>query len=71
LSYEGSITNADIIGFPAPVSLVEGAPLPATVADSNTVILTMCRLPNGTDTNNNATDWTTCATRTKATPNAP
>src|SRR5205807_9354461 len=35
LSYEGSITMAQIQGFPGPVSLVEGTPTPA--ADSNTV----------------------------------
>src|SRR5207248_2742514 len=34
LSYEGSITAAQITGFAMPVSLVEGTPTP--VADSNT-----------------------------------
>lgn len=69
VSYEGSITGAYILGFPNPVSLVEGSPLPTTVADSDTVIRTLCRYPDGMDTNNAATDWTTCATRTKAAPN--
>lgn len=69
LSYEGPITQAYILGFPAPVSLVEGTPLPASVADSDTVIRTLCRYPDGADTNNAATDWTTCATRTKASAN--
>jgi hypothetical protein len=70
LSYEGSITAASIIGFPAPTSLVEGTPLPDTTADSNTTIITLCRLPDGTDTNNAATDWTTC-TRTTGAANLP
>jgi hypothetical protein len=69
LSYEGSITAASIIGFSQPVSLVEGTALPATVADSNDMLLTLCRFPDGSDTNNAATDWTTCTKRTKATEN--
>lgn len=71
VSYEGSITNASIIGFPNPVSLVEGTAIPVGVADSDTVIRTLCRIPNGTDTNNASVDWTTCATRTKAAANVP
>jgi hypothetical protein len=69
VSYEGSITAASIIGFPQPVSLVEGTPIPTSVADSDTVIRTLCRYPDGTDTDNAANDWTTCAVRTKASPN--
>ena len=67
LSYEGSLTSESIIGFPNPVNLVEGTP--TTAADSNTVILTLCRIPNGSDSNNAATDWTTCTQRTKGTAN--
>jgi hypothetical protein len=70
VSYEGSITAASIIGFPQPVSLVEGTALPTTVADSDSTIITLCRLPNGGDTNNAATDWKTCS-RTKGAANAP
>ena len=66
LSYEGAITAATINGFAAPVSLVEGTPLPATVTDSNTATMSLCRFPNGTDSNNAATDWTTCNTVTVA-----
>ena len=69
LSYEGSITAASIIGFPNTVSLVEGTALPATIEDSNTMAQTMCRIPDGTDTNNAATDWTLCSVRTKAAAN--
>jgi large repetitive protein len=56
LSYEGAITAAVIPGV-GTVSLVEGTALPASVADSNTAAGSLCRLPNGTDTNNAATDW--------------
>jgi hypothetical protein len=69
LSYEGSITDASIIGFENTVSLVEGTALDPAVADSNDMILTLCRIPDGTDTNNAATDWTTCTVRTKAATN--
>lgn len=71
VSYEGSITAASIIGFPNPVSLVEGQALAPSVADSDSAIVTLCRLPNGVDTNNAASDWTVCATRTKGAANAP
>jgi len=67
LSYEGSLTSVHIIGFPSNVSLVEGSPTSAT--DSNTVILTLCRIPNGSDSNNASTDWATCTQRTKGTAN--
>jgi hypothetical protein len=55
VSYEGSVTAASILGFSQPVS--------------DTTIQTLCRIPNGSDTNDAATDWTTCATRTKAAAN--
>ena len=72
LSYEGAITMANITGFPGPVSLVEGTALDASVADSNTdPNVTMCRNPNGTDTNNNATDWSLCTHLTPGTANQP
>jgi hypothetical protein len=60
LSYEGSITATDL-GF-GPVSLVEGTP--TAVADSDTVGGALCRLPNGSDTNDAATDWAFCTTPT-------
>ncbi len=69
LSYEGSITAATIPDFTAPVSLVEGTPLDPSVADSNTVTRSLCRFPNGTDTNNAATDWSICTTLTPGTAN--
>lgn len=71
LSYEGSITAATLADFTAPVSLVEGNAIPSNVADSNTVTRSLCRNPNGQDTNDAATDWTTCATLTPGTANVP
>jgi hypothetical protein len=69
ISYEGAITAATLPGFTTPVSLVEGTALDPAVADSNTATKTLCRKPNGQDTNNSATDWQLCSTRTVGTPN--
>ncbi len=70
-SYEGAITTATIIDFPAPISLVEGTALDAAVSDSNTAKRSMCRNPDGMDTDDTATDWTICATLTPGTANVP
>ncbi|MBX3158732.1 MAG: lamin tail domain-containing protein [Deltaproteobacteria bacterium] len=70
LSYEGAVT-ATIPGFPAPVSLVEGTVLPTTTADNNTATRSLCRIPDGTDTNNAATDWAICTTLTPGRANVP
>jgi hypothetical protein len=66
LSYEGAITAATIGG--QTYNLVEGTALAATVEDSNTVAGSLIRNPNGTDTNDAATDWafTTTVTREAA-----
>ncbi|MBV8760357.1 MAG: lamin tail domain-containing protein [Deltaproteobacteria bacterium] len=64
LSYEGPITAAVLPNFPAPVSLVEGTVLPTAVADSNTTDGSLCRDAMGTDTDNAASDWHFCATKT-------
>jgi hypothetical protein len=69
LSYEGSITAAVIAGFVNPVDLVEGTVLPIAISDSNTVDGDLCRKPNGNDTDNAATDWAFCATKTPGTAN--
>ena len=72
LSYEGDavkLTMVDLAGFTAPVSLVEGTFLPATVADSNTADGSLCRSPNGQDTDNAAADWRFCTSRTAGRPN--
>jgi hypothetical protein len=63
LSYEGSITAAQITGFAAAVSLVEGT---ATgVADDNvTAMRSLIRSPNGADTDDAAADWAASTTLT-------
>ncbi len=71
LSYEGAITAAMLPGFAAPVSLVEGTQLPSSVADSNTVTGTLCRDPDGQDTNDAATDWKFCTNLTPGAANQP
>ena len=55
LSYEGAIRAASIgVGT---FDLVEGTALPADVADSDTALGTLSRLPSGSDTDDAATDW--------------
>ncbi len=54
LSYEGSITAATITGVGV-VSLVEGSPFAG--ADTNDNLNALARFPDGTDTDNAATDW--------------
>ena len=53
LSYEGSITEADL-GFANPVSLVEGN---ATSELDDADVGSMARIPNGQDTDDAVTDW--------------
>ena len=55
LSYEGAIERA-FIGLWA-YDLVEGTALAADVADSNLVTGSLARSPNGSDTDDAATDW--------------
>jgi hypothetical protein len=69
LSYEGAMTMIDLPGFPAPVSLVEGTMLPASVADSNTVLGALCRSPNGQDTDQAMIDWKFCTSLSAGTAN--
>ena len=68
LSYAGSITAAAIPGL-GTVSLVEGTALAST--DSNVVNGALCRLPNGSDTGDAATDWTFCTTASPGSGNIP
>jgi len=56
LSYEGAITTAAIFGRSE--NLVEGTAFPT--ADSDTTPRSLCRRPNGSDTDVAITDWTTC-----------
>jgi hypothetical protein len=69
LSYEGRIDDALIGG--AEYSLVEGTVLPASVADSDTVTGSLARIPNGSDTNDAAADWTFTTLVTPGNPNVP
>jgi hypothetical protein len=61
LSYEGEITAAIIDEFASPVNLVEGT---ATTAVDNGADGSLSRSPNGSDTDDAATDWTFLATPT-------
>jgi hypothetical protein len=69
LSYEGEIRAASIGG--TTYDLVEGTPLPASVADSNTLNGSLSRLPDGHDANDAATDWAFTATPTPGSANVP
>jgi hypothetical protein len=69
LSYEGAMTMVDLPGFAAPVSLVEGTMLPVLTADSNTAEGSLCRSPNGQDTDDAAADWRVCAQPSAGLPN--
>lgn len=71
LSYEGSCPPAMIPDFPTPPSLIEGTVLPAATADSSAADRTLCRNPNGSDTDDAATDWVICTTPTPGAANAP
>ncbi|MBA3541260.1 MAG: lamin tail domain-containing protein, partial [Deltaproteobacteria bacterium] len=66
LSYEGAMTMIDLPGFAASVSLVEG--VAATAKDDNQAG-SMCRSPNGQDTDQADADWKLCATLTPGTAN--
>jgi hypothetical protein len=64
LSYEGSITMAEVPGIANPVSLVEGTALSTAVVDTNTGVGALCRSPNGKDTDAANADWKLCTTLT-------
>lgn len=69
LSYEGGITMVDLPGFAAPVSLVEGTVLATATADSSTLEGSLCRSPNGVDTDSANVDWKVCAAPSAGKPN--
>lgn len=64
VTWGGSISNARLSGFPAGrrPNLTEGTP--NNDLDSDTVVGTICRSPNGTDTNDAWADWSFCAVPT-------
>jgi large repetitive protein len=67
LSYEGAIAAATIGG--ATYDLVEGTVLPTATADSNTVDGSLARIPNGSDTDEAASDWRFTTTVTEGAAN--
>ena len=67
LSYEGAI-EAVTIGT-STYSLVEGTVLAAATADSNTATGSLSRIPNGSDTNDAATNWAFTTTVTQGAAN--
>ena len=58
LSYEGSIVAATFDDAAGTFDLVEGEP--TSIADSNTTDGSLCRLTNGQDTDDAASDWLFC-----------
>ena len=70
LSYEGSITAAQISGFPTTVSLVEGTALPIGTADSNSINVSLGREPNGIDSEDASSDWVVDSTPTPGAANS-
>jgi large repetitive protein len=68
LSYEGAMTDVDLPDLPM-VSLVEGTVLPTATADSNTADGSLCRFPNGQDSDNASMDWKFCTTKSPGLPN--
>ena len=71
LSYEGSITAAQITGWSGTTNFVEGTVLDPMVADSNLVPGSLARLPNGQDTNSANADWKFTGTPTPGAANVP
>jgi large repetitive protein len=67
ISYEGEIHAAMIDG--QTYDLVEGTPLADSVGDSNAVAGSLSRIPDGSDSNDAATDWTFTTTTTKGAAN--
>ncbi len=66
LSYEGAMTAVPLTGL-GTVSLVEGTVLATNTADNNSTPASLCRMPNGSDTDDANTDWSVC---TQVTPGA-
>ena len=69
LSYEGQMIDVNLPGFAAAVSLVEAPVLPTATADSNQTDGSLCRSPNGQDTDHAAADWKFCGTKSPGQPN--
>jgi len=69
LSYEGPMSAP--LWSCGLVNLVEGNPLSADIADSDVIPGSLVRLPNGSDTNDAATDWSFSTTPTPGRANVP
>jgi hypothetical protein len=69
LSYEGAMTTVPLPGFTGDQSLVEGTALSTTVSDPSSGTGSLCRSPNGQDTDDANTDWKLCTTLTAGTAN--
>ncbi len=64
LSYEGSVSAAQITGFPGTFDLVEGTVLNPATANSNATVDSLRRFPDGQDNNDANTDWSLTNTPT-------
>lgn len=60
LAYEGAMTLVTVKNFPSQVSFVEGTALAIAVADNNATLASLCRFPNGVDTQDSSKDWAIC-----------
>ena len=70
LSYDGAIVAAQVTNVGV-VSLVEGTVAPMSSGDSTLIQGSMCRLPDGVDTNDASVDWHFCNTPTPGAANTP
>ncbi|MSP25042.1 MAG: DUF4215 domain-containing protein [Myxococcales bacterium] len=70
LSYEGEVTMGSVKGIGA-LNFVEGTAIAKAIADSNNVTTSFVRLPNGSDTDDAATDWKLTLSITPGAPNLP
>ncbi len=64
LSYDGSLTAAQVTGITGTINLVEGTALSLSKIDSNSGVASLVRAPNGQDTDNADADWQLTTTLT-------
>jgi cysteine-rich repeat protein len=69
ISYEGALTMVTLKNFPSMVSFVKGTALDVAVADNSATVSSLCRFPNGIDTQDSSKDWTLCAVLTPGSAN--
>lgn len=68
---DGLVEICSLVGGSVTVSLVEGTPLSPAVADPADAPGSLCRAPDGQDTDDAATDWRVCTTPTPGATNTP